>query len=287
MKLAIRTGLLATACLTFAGATRAAPPATDTGAPIFLPLDQDFTSAVLIATPANEDLEREYPRIPLMMGLGGEATMTCKALANGSLSDCHVVSESPEGLGFGVATVRTAVYFLVKPATRDGKPVEGTITIPLRWQTQDQPALQPLALAPASPAALALGRRLVELQGIAGRMQARWRPVLEQQNAQLVASSDLQTGQAMMDAFKQGLNEMTQQEAERRAHVLAAHESEADLKAAVAFLESPPGHAFIAADAHATDDMPTDFGQRVAAAARAHFCPDGACPLAKTAAASR
>ena len=283
MKPAKDAGLLAAACLMLSGAAHAAPPGADTGAPIYLPLDQDVASAELTATPDNEDLEREYPRIPLMMGLGGEATMTCKALANGSLSDCHVVSESPEGLGFGVATVRTAVYFHVKPATLDGKPVEGTVG----WQTQSQPARHPVTRAPASPAALALGRRLVELQGVAGRMQTLWRPTLEQQNAQLVASGDLQTGQAMMDAFQQGLSEMTQQEAERRAHVLAAHESEADLKAAVAFLESPPGRAFIAADAQASDDMPKDFGQRVAAAARAHFCPDGACRAAKTAAASR
>ena len=287
MKFAMEIGLLAAASLTFAGAARAAPPAADTAAPIYLPLDQEVTSAVLMAAPRNDDLAREYPQVPSRMGLSGSASMTCKALITGRLDDCHVVAESPEGLGFGAATVRTAVYFRVRPATQNGQPVEASITIPLRWQMGDSAAPQPLRLAPASPAALALGRRVIELQGVAGQMQTLWRPFLEQQNAELVASSNPQTGQAMMDAFQQGLTEMIQQEAERRAHVLAAEESEADLKAAVAFLESPPGRAFIAANAQAFDDMPKDFGQRIAAAARAHFCPDGACPTAKTAAASR
>ena len=208
MRLTKEAASLAAALLAIVDAAQAAPPAGGLNAPIQLPLDQDMRVPELVETPKNDDLAREYPQVPSRMGLGGSASMTCKALTTGRLDDCHVVAENPEGLGFGAATVRTAVYFRVKPATRDGQPLEGSITIPLRWQMGEQPAPQPLALAPVSPAALALGRRIVELQNVAGQMQAVWRPFLEQQNAQVVASSNPQTGQAMMDAFQQGLTEM-------------------------------------------------------------------------------
>jgi protein TonB len=50
--------------------------------------------------------------------------------------DCVVVSETPAGYAFGAATLRLAKYFRLHPATKDGKPIEGKITVPLHWRAQ-------------------------------------------------------------------------------------------------------------------------------------------------------
>ena len=70
----------------------------------------------------------------------GHATMRCIVEVTGRLRDCKITSESPAGRGFGAATLKTAHLFRVRPATRDGQPVEAVITIPLKWQLSDTPA---------------------------------------------------------------------------------------------------------------------------------------------------
>jgi hypothetical protein len=47
------------------------------------------------------------------------------------------VSETPEGYGFGDATIKASHRWKLRPATRNGQPVEGVITIPLKWQLGD------------------------------------------------------------------------------------------------------------------------------------------------------
>jgi hypothetical protein len=268
-------------------AAQAAPPASVVDGPaVSLPLDQGATPASLAEAPSNEDLQREYPRIALMMGLGANVSMACKTLADGRLDDCHVTSEEPDGMGFGAATVRTAVYFRVKPATKDGVPVEGSITIPLRWQTEGFPPPATLTLAPASPNALVLARQVVALQGVTAQMQARWRITLQQQSAELLTGNFTKTGQAMMAAFRAGLADAIQGEAERQAHVLASQESEADLKATISFLQSPPGRAWTAAELRSEADAPNDFKRRILAAAHARYCPDDVCPAVQPQTAS-
>ena len=277
MKPVICLGTLATALLAFGAVVQAAPP-TDAGAPIELPLDQDLAGADLVQLPKNDDLQREYPPIALMMNLHGQATMTCKALTTGRLDDCHVVSEDPVGMGFGAATVRTAVYFRVKPATRDGLPVDGTITIPLRWQTAGGAPAQPISLAPATPAALALGRRVIQLQDVANRLQSGSEAFLKQQAVQMAGFGDGHAAQALTQAYRLGLADVANAEADRQAHELASTMSAAELKATVDFLQGVAGRALVAAEARSALDGPKDFYQRVSEAARAHYCTNGACP---------
>ena len=291
MKVEIKGAVVAMALLAVSGMARAAPPSDE---PIHLPLDTDLSpgadSPTLAATPANDDMEREYPRVARLMGLGGHATMTCTAMTDGRLEDCHVVDEDPAGLGFGAATIRVSVYFRVKPGVKDGKPVQGAITIPMRWR-MDEAYATPVAtpLASASPAALALGRRAVVLEDVAERMRAGWRPMMEQQMAQMVTEGDAQAGQSVMDAFQQGLDDAIQEEVERQAHELGARMSEADLRATIAFLETPAGKAWIEAEHRSSADSQKTFYQRVAILARNHYCPQASgCSSAKaTAPAAR
>jgi protein TonB len=60
--------------------------------------------------------------------------MHCKVTITGALSDCEVLDETPEGMGFGAATLRLAPRFQMPATTPDGKSVEGaTVDIPIRF----------------------------------------------------------------------------------------------------------------------------------------------------------
>ena len=291
MKIEIKSAALAMALLASGMAQAAPPPSSDEA--IHLPLESDLSAGVvgpaLAVAPANDDLQREYPRVALLMDLGGHATITCLAMTDGRLDDCHVVEEDPVGMGFGAATVRAAAYFRVKPGMKDGKPVEGRITIPLRWQAGEghtQPVAAPLVSA--TPAALALGRRVVALEDVAERTRAAWQPMMEQQTAQLMTEGDAQAGQAVMDAFRLGLNDAIQEEAERQAHELGAHMSEANLQATIAFLETPAGKAWLGAEHQSGAGSQKNVYQRLAVLARNHYCPQtGGCSGKAGATASR
>jgi TonB family protein len=67
-----------------------------------------------------------YPERAFRMNIRGSATIQCVLAASGSLSDCKVVSESPEGQAFAAAALKMASRgaILAKPTIVDGRPRE-------------------------------------------------------------------------------------------------------------------------------------------------------------------
>jgi TonB family protein len=63
----------------------------------------------------------------------GRAAITCIATVQGLLRECKVVSETPPGLDFGAAALALAPTFLMKPATKNGRPVESEVTVPIHF----------------------------------------------------------------------------------------------------------------------------------------------------------
>lgn len=73
------------------------------------------------------------PERALLDGFSGGAVMSCKVSTSGALFDCSVDSETPPGMGFGAAVLALAPKLRVKPATRDGVPVEGAMRVPVSF----------------------------------------------------------------------------------------------------------------------------------------------------------
>jgi protein TonB len=87
---------------------------------------------VWISRPTPEQVGRLYPQRAIDRGITGTATLWCGIRANGTMTDCQVVDESPAGWRFGAAALSMAQYFRISPKTVDGKPVEGSrVRIPV------------------------------------------------------------------------------------------------------------------------------------------------------------
>jgi TonB family protein len=108
--------------------------------PVNIPISFKFpeppegsTNVDWLRMPNSNDLMMVFPSEAYRRGKSGEALIHCKVSRQGALYECRVVSESPEGMGFGAAAIGLAPQFQMKPATVDGKAVVDTVNIPIRF----------------------------------------------------------------------------------------------------------------------------------------------------------
>ena len=108
----------------FSGPAAFADPAPVTEAPAVAP------SGAVSATPlvhcpgpspseakaASEAVGRYYPERAMRAKIPGKVILNCLTLSGGTLGDCKIVSESPEGFGFGEAALKLAVLFKTRAA---------------------------------------------------------------------------------------------------------------------------------------------------------------------------
>lgn len=95
-------------------------------------LAQDQAPAWL-RRPTGDDFEAVWPRKAFKEGRGGKATIGCVVTVHGALRDCKVLEEEPADAGFGGAGLALTPQFLMRPALKDGKPIETYVRIPLNF----------------------------------------------------------------------------------------------------------------------------------------------------------
>lgn len=86
--------------------------------------------------------------------VAGWAVIKCEVTAKGTLTRCVTLVESPLKYEFGKSALRIASMFRMKPATRDGQPVEGgTVLIPVVFGSMQMGAAK-TSYAPGRPSFL-------------------------------------------------------------------------------------------------------------------------------------
>ena len=84
--------------------------------------------------PTGEDMARYYPVEAANAHVGGDAVIGCRVGVDGRLQRCAIRNEAPLGAGFGQAALDLSPYFLMSPASRNGKPTaDGEVVIPIRF----------------------------------------------------------------------------------------------------------------------------------------------------------
>lgn len=75
-----------------------------------------------------------YPAAAIEQGLtGGQANLSCTVERDGRVSGCTVISETPEGAGFGAAGLEAAAEARLSPRSVDGVAVGGTVRFSIRF----------------------------------------------------------------------------------------------------------------------------------------------------------
>jgi TonB family protein len=85
--------------------------------------------------PTFDQLMANYPAAAMSKGISGQAVIKCTVTTEGFLTVCSVVREDQPGMGFGPAALVLSRTFLMKPATKNGQPVEAQIDVPIYFKT--------------------------------------------------------------------------------------------------------------------------------------------------------
>lgn len=102
------------------------------------PSNPVLTKPDWVQKPSGEAVTRAYPKAALAAELGGRVTLSCLVNADGTVSQCKVISENPADMGFGEAAVSLSRLFRMRDKTADGIPVGGaTVRIPLSFSVPE------------------------------------------------------------------------------------------------------------------------------------------------------
>jgi TonB family protein len=92
------------------------------------PYDRDAT---WLRQPSAAEVLAVRPTAAIKEGLDGRALLKCLVTVQGALTNCSVVSENPPGKGFGGAALTLTSRFEMRPATKNGRPVESWVQFPV------------------------------------------------------------------------------------------------------------------------------------------------------------
>jgi TonB family protein len=103
-----------------------------------------------VKRPSPEDIWAYYPKAAYESKIQGSAMLRCRVSEEGGLSACRVISEGPEGEGFGRAALGMSGLFEMRPMTVNGHALSGgVVRIPVRFVIPKEPDTSPWALAAA------------------------------------------------------------------------------------------------------------------------------------------
>ena len=98
------------------------------------PADPVIRNPQWVRRPSAEQMLAAYPDRALEREISGRATLSCGVRADGSMTGCSVVSETPSGAGFGRAALGLSRHFRLSPRTVDGAVIDGArVSIPIAF----------------------------------------------------------------------------------------------------------------------------------------------------------
>ena len=113
-----------------ASALKAEPTPLPTPTPAAQPQAQVITNPSWTRMP----MPLSYPAAALEQGsLGGSADLSCNVQADGRVSGCTIINETPVGAGYGAAAVEAAAAARLSPRSVEGVAVGGAVRFTVRF----------------------------------------------------------------------------------------------------------------------------------------------------------
>jgi protein TonB len=132
-----------------------APPQRNVAPPVIVPgpppAPRDPNLPTVIVNPSwARQPTVDYPTVAIANAVSaGRVVLRCTANPNGSLSNCIVIEEDPEGQGFAQAAISGARRARLSPRTIDGAAVGATVQFTIHFRAPDL-LIQPSPGAPSS-----------------------------------------------------------------------------------------------------------------------------------------
>jgi hypothetical protein len=229
-----------------------------------------------IQQPTKNQLNSAWPKLAILLFVGGYADLDCASTDFGILVNCEVIREGPDGFGFAAAALAVSSYYRRPPAMR-GERTQLRVAFPF----PDAAGLQPPKAVRKQGPQYTLAREVVDAETSPA--------ILERQSAQMVEAIDQVELPGVSDAFRRDalavlrgrLHALTDdalaEEAEHYADLL----TEPELRARLAYLKGPNYAALVAMDekmAKTYQQLSEIIYGRVAEEAGRLYCAKHDCP---------
>lgn len=210
-----------------------------------------------IDKPSGSDLGANYPLIAAQIQIEGLTNLSCAVNDLGRLESCVVTRETPEGLGFGSASLAMSHIFRMRPQTRNGQPVSrGTVRIPIRFRLPETPStsLPPSPNPNPSRVSLAYARRIAIATDAQERALEGAQGVIHDIEYTRQTGVFSETRDAAADALSAAVEKHRDALREALAMAVARSFTETDLKTLADFFESR-GAPIVLVDRRQQTDM--------------------------------
>jgi hypothetical protein len=206
------------------------------------------------SVPNGDDFADAYPAAAVGAQVEGAVKLKCKVHLDGSLFDCAPVTETPEGWGFGQASLTLVPHFKMRPKTVDGVPVDGApVQFSVNWKLPEisetagaGPPPPTIAEAEArDPEALALARKVATLTASLDDFSLAVQSVYPGLYVRLFGTAEPDRSAAFGKSFNAAFADYDAERHDRLAASMVFTYSREELKAIKDFLETPAGSAFV------------------------------------------
>ncbi|WP_372781604.1 TonB family protein [Phenylobacterium sp.] len=236
-----------------------------------------ITNPDWLAKPTGEAFANAYPPTAVKLTMPGRAIIACGIDEAGRLQDCAVVSEAPQGLGFGQAALSLAGGFLMRPMTVNGQPIAGgRVRIPIRFVLPPgAPPFQPPP--PTSSRALALAQELMQATKMADAPNAYFDYLARDMDD--IDKPDLspEARGAIAAALRASYPKRVEEAVDRQAALYAGVFDATQLETLLRFQRSPAGVALNAQTGGPQAILAGEFRRRALRIAQADFCSTHTC----------
>lgn len=237
-----------------------------------------------LETPTRGQVRRATPFLASALSVPGQAQLRCSVTTLGLLYDCGVLSQAPEGLGFGAAAIELAKFYRAQPLPPGATAAPPTVALAILFPEIPAfpPPFAPLPVLDSNPGAarLELARQIISAIDLRTELAAISVKSMAEFDAIPSPGVDARTRAEVRAALAAGVDQGIGFFEAERAKQYAGLFTEAELRGLLDWELSPAGKATRAAQARQSElvtAMDKSFAAETSRRAGLIFCASRGC----------